>query len=177
TLVAPANKAVFRTLDSPPEIEFRWSRLPIADRYRIVIAADPDLSEIAYTGLTRDPRLVHNALRTGTYYWTVHTVDAAGLESPPAPPWRLTVAQDRKPPRLVIRAPEEGAVVQADRVVVEGVTEAGAKVKVNGKPVTLGEGGTFGAEVKLAPGLNQIVVEAVDAANNVTFKNVRVRKE
>lgn len=72
--------------------------------------------------------------------------------------WRL--------PALRITTPTE-SVIEADRVIVAGQTEAGALVQVNKQPVVLRASGEFEQEVPLRPGVTRVQVEAANTAGRV----------
>jgi hypothetical protein len=61
-----------------------------------------------------------------------------------------------------------------DHYTVEGKTEPGSKVTVNGETVTLSANGSFSAEVSLKAGGNKITVQATDPAGNTASKTVDV---
>jgi hypothetical protein len=64
--------------------------------------------------------------------------------------------------------------VGKDHYTVEGKTEPGSKVTVNGETVTLSADGSFSAEVGLKAGGNKITVQVTDPAGNAASKTVDV---
>jgi hypothetical protein len=171
---APAAGAAFTTLDSPPAIVMTWQPVETAMAYRVRITAG---NRLVYQGNTQQPRLAHNALQPGTYQWRVHAVDRTGLESVDPPARTFTVARESRPPQVTVLSPADGSTVSVDQVTVAGRTEAGVRVKVNGRDVDLDGSGSFSTNVRLTPGVNHIVIEAVNRANAVTFENLRIRRE
>ncbi|KXK26743.1 MAG: fec operon regulator FecR [candidate division WS6 bacterium OLB20] len=85
----------------------------------------------------------------------------------------LGILKDLTAPELQISAPADGQEVTADKVVVTGTTEAGARVFVNGEEISTNNG-SFSREVFLNEGENKIKVKSMDAAGNRTEKYVMV---
>jgi WD40 repeat protein len=63
--------------------------------------------------------------------------------------------------------------VSSETIVIEGTTEAGATVLINGKYVP-SPGGSFSEDVHLVEGMNVIVVEVFDSAGNVDRRSLSV---
>ncbi len=85
------------------------------------------------------------------------------------------VTLDTVPPPLTVRAPSEGATIDGSSVRVEGATEPGAKVAINGNAVNVGFDGAFSSVVPISgAGELSIEVSAVDAAGNETKRTVKV---
>ncbi|MDF1566279.1 MAG: hypothetical protein P1V51_24820 [Deltaproteobacteria bacterium] len=173
----PDNSATFMTLDSPPAVDFEWSPVPEASGYQLVISFDPDGTAPVYAQMHDKIRYANRGLRPGKYYWTVRAVSPEGVRGRPGPTYNFSILKDNKPPKVTISSPGDGLTVDTAKVTVKGQTEAGAKVKINGRELSVQDNGQFSTDVNLTPGLNQIVIEAVDPANNVTFKNLKVRRE
>jgi hypothetical protein len=86
-------------------------------------------------------------------------VDAAGNTAQTS----FNLTRDVVPPVLTLEdLPSE---VSSDTVIVEGETELGSTIFVNGQFVSSG-GGQFSVEVPLNEGSNMITVETVDSAGN-----------
>ena len=77
----------------------------------------------------------------------------------------LTVFLDTTPPMLSVFSPADGCWTNRTNLTVEGMTEEGANVTVNGAGVRL-EGRLFRAQVVLEDGQNLITVSASDKACN-----------
>jgi cobalamin biosynthesis Mg chelatase CobN len=71
-------------------------------------------------------------------------------------------------------AKEEKQAVGKGQYLVEGKSEAGSKVTVNGEPATVSANGSFSAEVSLKAGGNKVTVQATDTAGNTASKTVEV---
>ena len=81
---------------------------------------------------------------------------------------------DTAAPALAITSPTEGAVFDATPLRVNGTTEAGAHLVVNGLAVDVADDGSWWVDLPLSPGNNTITVEAVDAAGNDAYRAVTV---
>ncbi|MEM4729533.1 MAG: right-handed parallel beta-helix repeat-containing protein [Thermoplasmata archaeon] len=104
----------------------------------------------------------------------VVATDAAGN----ARSLQRTVQRDTVSPPLEITSPLDGLHTFNLSVDVIGATEPGARVVVNGKPVTVGAGGSFSLTgLSLALGANDITVSASDAAGNTVVKRLRVFRD
>lgn len=64
------------------------------------------------------------------------------------------------PPKLELVSPTQNSTVTADSINVEGITDAGAELSINGQPVPTDPGGGFREEVRLLPGANVLRVAA-----------------
>lgn len=65
-------------------------------------------------------------------------------------------------PRLVLLEPKDQGVVSETDIVVRGETDRGARVLINGQPVFIDAEGRFLEKLLLQPGLNTLVVSAVN---------------
>jgi hypothetical protein len=85
----------------------------------------------------------------------------------------LQIVLDTTPPSLAISAPASGSNVSQPSVAVQGTTEAGATVWVNGVVASNGTA-AWSARVVLAEGNNTILVLAQDAAGNFATQSILV---
>jgi glucodextranase-like protein len=88
-----------------------------------------------------------------------------------------TVTLDREPPALQVLAPVDKATVDGPNVIVQGKTEVGAAVTVNGRTIVPGQDGSFSESFTPAVGPVAITVVARDRAGNETTakSNVTLR--
>jgi hypothetical protein len=77
-----------------------------------------------------------------------------------------TIVRDSTVPKLILTRPEDGIWTNISQIEVKGITEIGATVRVNGEPVAT-YSGRFATSIFLTEGENNVMVEAVDLANNV----------
>lgn len=78
------------------------------------------------------------------------------------------VAPDMEPPVLSLMSPQEDLVVDLPMVTVNGTTEPGAHVVVNGLVVDSGDG-TFSVDLYLMSGINTITVTSTDPSGNTAM--------
>ena len=109
-------------------------------------------------------------LAEGANNLTVVTRDAAGNTRTAG----LHVTRDTVPPKITLTTVHNGMVVQETKIFIEGQTEPGAKVKVNGDLVDLGYTGLFSKWVDLPSSDNAIVFEAVDRAGNKNMLTIHI---
>ncbi len=119
------------------------------------------------------------AVSPGTYYWRVAAVDHRALQSEWSVPRHFQVfspdrrllLEDTAPPKLTV----EPARQLGTMFIVEGHTEAGASVSVNGEPAELDASGHFRKMVDVGrAGWNELAVVAVDPSGNRTELRQRV---
>ncbi len=72
------------------------------------------------------------------------------------------------PPELTVVKPEDEEIVTTRRLVVEGIADTDAVVKVNNQPVLVGEDGSFVAEIEIFEGTQEIVVKAISRSGKET---------
>ena len=92
---------------------------------------------------------------------------------PPATPTQTPSATDTPGgPVLAVYAPEDGAVVPGDSVVVYGQTEPGARVFISGTEAEVDSEGGFRADVFLEPGENSIEIAAANGGRSQVSRRV-----
>ncbi len=79
-----------------------------------------------------------------------------------------TVVLDRQPPLLTLTRPATGATIEGTNVVIEGKSEAGATITVDGRTVIPAQDGSFSDSYTVIPGAMTITVTARDRAGNET---------
>jgi Glucodextranase, domain B len=87
---------------------------------------------------------------------------------------------DRTAPQIVIQSPADGSATTASsiRIIAEAFDALSgvATATCNGRPATLGDRGAIQCTVPLAPGVNDIVVQASDAADNSGSAGVHITR-
>ena len=170
-LTAPGLDAAFVYRDLPPKVRFAWDKGVDATGYHLVLARDRYFRDIVTDETVSQNRFRHGNLKSGTYFWKVSSLSATveGLFSETG---RFRVVNDQSPPVLKVRFPPK--TLYSGRYTLRGKTDPGARVFVGGKKVKTSPSGNFKYHLKLKPGLNVIVVEAVDAVDNVAYRSKRV---
>jgi hypothetical protein len=164
-LLAPPDDAVTYNAD----LALQWSDVPDAAGYWIEVAQDPAFARMTLSqwGL-KDPSFRTDGLDIGPYYWRVAALDKFGLPGSRSDAWRFNVSTDRTPPFVAISYPEEGAILRDLPLHVVGEGEARLSITLNGEAIAPEPDGRFEAAYQPVPGLNELTVEATDAAGNVT---------
>ncbi len=170
-LSGPEEGREYRFRDLPPRVEFSWKPVAVADKYRLVLARDADFKQPVLEEVLKETGFVHGNLPQGTYYWKVTGLNGR-VEGLPSVPHRVTLVQDRQPPALDVKFPPQ-VMYMAD-CSLQGRTEPGARIYVDGREVGLSPAGEFDHPLKLQAGLNVLVVEAVDGCGNVSYQSRKV---
>ena len=168
---APRPGAVFAYRDLPPNVRFSWNENTSATGYHLVLGRDPYFRDVVTDEKVQDNRFRHGNLKKGTYFWKVSSL-ADSVEGMFSETGRFQVAEDQSPPSLNVRFPPK--TLYSGRFTLRGKTEPGARVFVGGQRVSTTRSGNFEYNLKLKPGLNVIVVEAVDSVDNVAYRSKRV---
>ena len=170
-LIAPAasDRFLYRTLS--PRIVFTWKGFPGATRYHFVLARDQAFEDIILDEHIPDAEFTHGSLKQGIYYWRVSTL-VGNNEGPFASPLQLHLERKRNSPLLVVNDLPKN--VSGNSCEFSGHTEPGVRVFINGKKVLTTAEGEFRHAVALERGINIIVVEAVDAVGNVSYRSSTV---
>jgi len=116
----------------------------------------------------------HVTLEEGPNALAVTVHDLAGNMVTPFS-WLVTL--DTMTPPLEVRSPHQGLLTSRDRVIVEGLTEPGAVLTVEGKVRAVDDQGFFRLEVPLRKGSNVIDVAVSDAAGHVNSTAIEVTRE
>lgn len=108
-------------------------------------------------------------LTEGENMITARATNNAGDESPESLLW--TVVRDSSPPSLTVTSPQQGQVRSgaADRIIdVQGTTETGSAISVNGRLAIVSGSGAFSSRIELKEGANELIIIATDPAGNQT---------
>lgn len=173
-LQTPADRSATRFRNLPPRVRFSWATVAEAAKYRFILAKDPEFKTIVVNEVVSKAEFVHGSLGQGTYYWRVSTL-REGCEGQPGVGWKWEMIQDLEPPQLQVSYPEE--VIGQERFTLRGNTEPGCKVFVDGREAPVDGAGRFAFDVDLRPGLNSLLVEAVDAAGNIAYQGGMIQKK
>lgn len=79
-----------------------------------------------------------------------------------------------KPPHLEIMKPGENETVTEGKIEIEGNTDEGVKLQINGENIGLSKGGSFQTDVVLMKGINEIGFQAENKFGKKTEKKLVV---
>jgi hypothetical protein len=180
-LERPAPNAVVN-LDISDRVELDWRVVPGSTGYELQVSS----SRIFAPGALQFPtnhRSTNLAVlkihAAGKYYWRVAAVGVQALRSEWSSPRmfrassgpRVEALAANKPPRLEVKRPTQ----MGNLILVEGITEPGATVTINGEPVSVAGDGTFRKTVTArSEGMNTLVVRAVDPAGLSTERQLTI---
>lgn len=172
-LKSPGNQQTVRTA-ATGTLQFEWAAVAQASSYAVEIATsstfDRETIVKARDGLTVTTA-AFDKLPTGAYYWRVRA-DKQREEGVYSDPFKFTLAGKgtQAAPLTIkdVRKTQMGGTTY----LVEGYCDAGARVRVAGKPARLEADGGFRAIVTLTPGTKSILIEAEDKDGNVGRQNV-----
>ncbi len=169
SLAFPDDGAEYPFQSRAPRVEVSWRPVDQARTYRVVLAADTAFSKVLADERVAGTALSVRNLRPGTYHWRVRAQDKDGIEGPYSQARSIKAVFDDVPPRLEILEPPEMFVAPAASVELRGKTERGARLKVNGRKVTVGPDGAFSYLLDLREGVNLATIEAMDPAGNAQY--------
>ncbi|MBL8949562.1 MAG: hypothetical protein JNK82_02215 [Myxococcaceae bacterium] len=161
--------------DKPPAVTFRWEPNAEAAKYKVQVYEKGKLSTPVAEKVVTEGRvsLAEGALGEGSYLWSLKYLDKNGGEVGGTGKMnKLVITYDNAVPNLTIKAPKNGDAGGA-KVRCQGVAPVGAKLQINGKPVSLDEKSRFDTEV--APlGAGLLVFRMQNGASEVyTVRKVR----
>lgn len=113
-------------------------------------------------------------LEEGMNVLEVYIVDIAGNQGQT---YRQRVVVDTSEPTITMISPQPGERTKEDVATINGRTEEGAGVTINGESVTLLSGGEFRHIVALVYGRNDFIIEVEDAMGNSDSATVSVLRE
>ncbi len=168
-LRAPANNSVSYYRDIPDEIKFSWDNSG-AEQYRLIISADPQKKKVIFDEKIDSTSFTHGNMGYGVYYWHVSGIDREGSEGKSLIQRKIRVIQDMTPPMLEVNFPNE--TIFSNNFIISGTSEPGAKVYINNDLVKSNQtSGYFSHEISFTAGINVILVEAADAAGNISYRS------
>ncbi|UCC94152.1 MAG: winged helix-turn-helix transcriptional regulator [Thermoplasmata archaeon] len=138
---------------------------PVQDDLIVINGAPVTLSSGAF-------QVLLNGFGEGPSTIDVTAVDLAGNTASVS----VDVIVDTLPPALELVSPIDGLLTRQATVLLEGTSEAGAVIHVQGEPVAI-TGTAFSHDLDLVEGRNIIRVTSVDAAGNVNSTMVVVDRD
>ncbi len=179
--VQPRNNAGF-DISRRPTIELSWRGRPAGGQVHLQVSRSKrfvaDELDVDAPSLAKDAARLQ-AIAPGTYFWRVAALGKDQVESEWSPVRRFRVfasspeqfLEDRVPPELEISPPQQ----LGHMFILEGFTEVGTTVTVNGEEVELDSDGHFRKAVEVfEEGWTDLVVVAIDPSGNRTERRERV---
>ena len=183
-LANPPDNQVY-TIAPTSRVEFSWQPQPGAVAYQLQVSRSRLFSALEINAHRDKTSAAAKVTSEGTFYWHVASIGADGEVGPYSTFRRFRVSGgestsaaassgDTTPPPLELLKP----VSIGTFYIIEGTTEPGASVFVNGEEVEVESNGHFKKLVSFSKvGQNSVVVKAVDAAGNQTVKSQTVLVE
>ena len=166
--LSPADGARYRFRQLTPRVGFRWSSTDDDDEYRFVLARDKNFKKVVYEEELAQAEFLYGNLTSGQYWWQVSRIQD-GVEGKAGKPRSLRMVLDGAPPRLEVTFPS--GPVRGSEFTLKGSTDPGVQVFVRDTEIKTAKNGLFRYTLNLEPGMNLVVVEAVDAAGNQTYRS------
>jgi hypothetical protein len=168
TMLTPKHRTTFPYRSLPPRVKISWSQQAGSARYHLLLAKDEAFTQILVDKILKRTEFTHGNLREGDYFWKISSLNSAG-EGPFSPARQFSLQHDRLPPELIVNFPPE--MVEQPVVDIAGESEPDATIYVVGQVVTVEPDGSFQHKLHLNPGINIVVVEAIDTAGNVSYQS------
>ena len=176
TPIAPANMApLFASGEAMKDVEFSWSSMANAIGYRLRISRNPYFSSTLVDKKVTTAAVTVTNLGQGAYYWMVQSYDAAGKESVESEKNRFTIISKSKDTEAIDL--ELDPFIQHGHVIeVQGKTQVGARVMVNGSevPMVTAEGEFHYFTPPLPTGEAVITVTAQTARGGVNTQQKKI---
>jgi hypothetical protein len=182
--IEPPNNAGF-DLTATPTIQLSWRRPEAGTEVHLQVSRSqrfvPDEIDVDAPTIDKDSARLE-AIAAGTYFWRIATIADDDLRSEWSPVRRFRIfsssqtslLQDTTPPDLVVLPAQQ----LGNMFIIEGRTEVGATVTINGELVKLDNEGRFRKTVEvLDNGWNDLVIHAEDPSGNSVERTQRVYVE
>ncbi|MGQ9495484.1 MAG: hypothetical protein ACUVRY_04385 [Thermoanaerobaculaceae bacterium] len=165
----------YLNMDESDRVVLSWRPVAGAQAYKVQVSRSrlfaPASLEVEAT--RKDPSVTLRLRLPGTYYWRVAAIGRENTTSEWSSPrsfrgytgTRVEELADTTPPVLSVQKPQQ----MGNLFLIQGQTEPGTTVTINGELVAVAGDGTFKKTLSInREGRNVIVVRATDAAGNKT---------
>jgi hypothetical protein len=175
TPISPANMMPIFISNDSKGIEFSWTPMANAVGYRLRVSRNPFFSSTLIDRKVPTADVAVTGLGEGAYYWLVQSYDAEGKESLESEKNRFTIIPKGKT-AVAINLELDPFVQHGHVIEVQGKTESGARVMVNGREVPMiAADGTFHYFTPPLPaGESVITVTAQNSQGGVNTQQKKV---
>jgi len=177
TPVAPGNMMPIFIAEGEKskDVEFNWTPMAGAAGYRLRISHNPYFSSLLLDRKVDSPNVVVTGLAQGAYYWAIQSYDATGKESVESEKNRFTIIPKAKE-KVELSLDIEPFIQHGHVIEVQGKTEGGARVMVNGRevPIVADDGSFHYFTPPLPNGENMITVTAQNSKGGVNTRQEKV---
>ncbi|MGP8110289.1 MAG: Ig-like domain-containing protein [Thermoplasmata archaeon] len=172
-----ATTSVLVTLDTiPPTLTLTSPTAGLTNHTAVVVSGSTDPGVTLTVDGTPVTVGISGAFTTtltlsnGPHTVVVNATDAAGNQASDS----VVVTVDTTPPSLAITTPTTGSLTRDPFAQVNGTTDPGATVAVNGVQAVVSASGDFSVALPLEEGLNTVTAIATNAAGNTATTSVTV---
>src|SRR6266849_1956207 len=168
TPISPANMMPIFSAGETKPVEFSWTQMANAVGYRLRISRNPYFSSTIVDRKVNTADVIVSGLNEGADYWVVQSYDVNDKESVESQKNRFTIIPKGKATTAITL--ELTPLVQHGHVIeLDGKTEAGARVMVNGRevPVVSVDGSFHYFMPPLPQGESVITITAQNAKGGV----------
>jgi hypothetical protein len=171
-LVAPGDMEPILLPSLPAKVLLRWKPVKGIHQYRVRVFDNPAFSNARYNQVIKATTYQLSSLGAGTYFWQVASVDTDGVESGNPTTSKFFISSPKterygKPIRLEVTKTAR----LGDMLKVEGQTDPGVRLTINGQNVDLDGHGRFKVFLSIGAAPNLILV-ARDILGNITSKTL-----
>ena len=161
--------------DKPPAVTFTWKAEDGASKYKVRVYKEGELSKVLAEKEGPNTTLpLGEALPEGNYLWSVTPLGKKGEELRGGKMNKLEIVYDNAVQGLVIKSPRNGDP-GGSSVNVAGIAPLGAKVWVNGRPLSVDSANRFsGTAAPLARGVLVFRMQ-LGGAEQYTVRRLKVR--
>lgn len=151
------------------QLTFTWTAIDGARNYWLEVSQEEAFRKVVVSANTiAGASYAATLADEGVFYWRVAAIDANGLPGRFSDAGFFSVVRDAKAPFLQLSSPEDQALVRENSIIVAGRTEKDVSVAVNGSKAAISPDETFEVPQTLKDGVNEIIIEATDAAGNTS---------
>ena len=133
-LITPLNLQPM-VVDNPRQfgIKFEWKPVPEAVEYHLRISPSSNFNPLAAERKTTSSSVTLNGLAPDDYFWVVTAIDAKRGESQSSEVFKFTLAEKEKGVEMLLEIGKP--IIHGTVVEINGRTEPGAVLIINGQPV------------------------------------------